>query len=361
MLFTSLKQFHKTLISLIGTGALKTTIALVFVISNTVQGQTNEPVVATVNGQTISARQIDDLIVSQILPLQQQIYAIRKTALENVILRTILEGEARRKGISVEELKKQFMAGPVEVTTSQVEQLYQENAAVFAMMSPDEAKEKLRLDLEGQARLKKYRAAISALRETFKIEILLAEPRLPPVNSFNAFASTGPPSARVVITEFSDFECPYCKQVQGTIKAIMKDYPNDVRLMFKQLPLGIHPSALVSAQAAFCAGEQGVFWQYHDALFDSPTLEIDTFEKLAQRVGADLAKFKLCLASDQSRTAVLNDIREAQRLGINSTPTFLINGKVVRGAISLAELKSIVERELNNTHPVLTNNLNLFQ
>jgi protein-disulfide isomerase len=67
--------------------------------------------------------------------------------------------------------------------------------------------------------------------------------------------------------EFSDFECPFCNQVQGTLKQIMESYSRDVRLVFKHLPLEGHRNSLPAARAAFCAGEQDRFWQFHDALF----------------------------------------------------------------------------------------------
>jgi len=240
------------------------------------------------------------------------------------------------------------MSGPIEVTREQVEELYQANRAVFALMSPDEAKEKLRLDLEGQGRLKKYREAIARFRAAAKVEVLLDEPRLPSLNTAGA-ESIGPTNARVVLTEYSDFQCPYCREVQNTVKAILREYPVEVRLIFKHLPLEIHPMAFRSAQAAFCAGKQGAFWKFHDSLFQSELSSSDVLTKLAQDLGLDVTQFEKCLTAPESRAAISNHLAEAQQLGINSTPTFLINGKLIRGAISFAELKGAIERELKNS------------
>ncbi len=107
--------------------------------------------------------------------MQQQISALRKATLENLILRAILEEEARKQGIAVEELRKQLTGGKAEVLASEVEKLYLENAAVFGSMSPDEAKEKLRLDLEGQARIRNYHEALLRLKGKSRIEISLEE------------------------------------------------------------------------------------------------------------------------------------------------------------------------------------------
>jgi len=164
-----------------------------------------------------------------------------------------------------------------------------------------------------------------------------------------ATASTGPSGAKIVLTEYSDFQCPYCKEAQRTIKRILQSYPGDVRLVFKHLPLEMHPQAFQAAQAAVCGGQQGVFWPYHDALFDSDALSPEVFTSLAKVVGLDLDQFQKCLASQESRMAVLHNLSEAQQLGIDSTPTFLVNGKLIRGAVSFEEFKAVIERELKNS------------
>ena len=222
-------------------------------------------------------------------------------------------------------------------------------------MSPDEAKERIRLDLESQARMRSYREALAKLKENSGVRILLEEPRLPSsaaAAAVDAAPATGATrEAAITITEFSDFQCPYCKQVQSTLKQILRDYRNEVKLIFKHLPLDIHPQAFASAQAAFCAGEQNSFWQYHDALFSAENPTPETFKQLAQQFKLNLPAFTVCLASEVSRNAVLKDVQEARRLGINGTPAFIINGKLVRGAISYEEFKSIIERELKSARP----------
>lgn len=313
-----------------------------------VQGQERNTVVAVVNGSTITRGEVDDSIPNKVFALEQQLFALRKAALDNLISRRLLENEASRQRVSVDELKKALLAGSVSVSASRVEELYTENLAVFALMSPDEAKEKLRLDLEAQLRLKRYRDELARLRATAKVQLLLEEPRLPTLRSSDS-ASKGPAGAQVVITEFSDFQCPYCRAVQPVIKEVLRLYPNQIRLDYKHLPLEQHPLATMSAQAAFCGAEQGAFWQLHDALFGSEELTKELLEVTAARVGLNLDLFRRCLASSESRDAVIADLREAKRLGIDSTPTFLINGKLLRGAVGLEQFKVAIDRELRAT------------
>jgi protein-disulfide isomerase len=313
------------------------------------RAQAQDKVVAVVNGSSITQKQVDDSITAQVFPLQQQIFALRAAALEGLILRTILEDEAKKRNISVEELRKQLTTGTAEVSAVEVEKLYAENASVIGAMSPDEAKERLRLDLETQARMKKYRTALVALRSSSKVEVNLEAPRLT-LSENDRAPSIGSKDSPITITEFSDFQCPYCRGSQVVLNQILRLYDGQVKLIFKHLPLDIHAEAFSSAQAAFCAGQQGLFWKYHDALFASEDLSLAALTNIGSQQGLNLPTFKLCLTSDTSRAAVLADSREARQLGISSTPTFVVNGTLIRGAIGLDEFKSIIERESRLRH-----------
>ena len=155
-------------------------ILLMLLLTAPVLGQTPETVLARVHDQEITQKQVDDSIGAQLYPLQQQLYAIRKAALENLVTRKILESEAAGKRISVEELRKQLTQGEIKVTAAQVEEAYKQNASFFASMSPDEARERLRLDLENQARMKNYRAGLDTLRKKWTVSIDISPPVFAP-------------------------------------------------------------------------------------------------------------------------------------------------------------------------------------
>src|SRR5947209_9203748 len=238
-------------------------------------------IVGVVNGRQITEREVDESIVSQLLPIWEQQYALRLAALQNIITRTVLDNEAKKRGTSVDALRDQLSQGKVEVSVSQVDELYAENALVFGAMSPDEAKQRLRLDLESQGRMKLYRQAVIALKQNANIELRLPAPRLPAVIDVGEAPSLGPEHAPVTMIEFSDFQCPYCRAAQRVLRQVLAIHQKDVRLVFKHLPLDIHPQAFAASQAAFCAGEQGRFWQYHNALFASDNLSAEQINKMA--------------------------------------------------------------------------------
>jgi predicted DsbA family dithiol-disulfide isomerase len=309
--------------------------------------QSHETVLATVNNIEITQKQVDESVAVQIYPLQQQLYAIRKAALDNLITTKILESESAARRISIEDLRKQLTLGEVNVTRAQVEDAYKQNASFFATMSPDEARERLRLDLENQARMKHYRAGLAALRKKWTVTMNFSPPEFVSELDDGVSPVRGATNPVVTIVEFSDFECPFCKQVQSALKQIVESYGRDVRLVFKHLPLEGHQNSLPAARAAYCAAEQDRFWQFHDAIFAAGNLSPPVFEQVASGLGLGLQKFQACIASERSRAAVVKDIEAARLLRIESTPSFVVNGKVLRGALSFADFQRIIENELS--------------
>ena len=322
-------------------------LGLVLLLAGAAFSQTPETVVASVNNIEITQKQVDDSVSAQVHPLQQQLYAIRKAALENLVTTKILESEAAARRVSIDELRRQLTLGEIKVTRAQVEEAYAQNASFFAAMSPDEARERLRLDLENQERMKHYRAGLDALRRKWTVRLNFAPPVFVTELDDGLSPAKGPKNAAVTIVEFSDFECPYCKAVQRTLKQVLERYGSEVRLVFKHLPLEGHRNALPAARAAYCGAEQERFWHFHDALFGTKELSAPVFEQIANELGLGVPKFQECLKSEQSRTAIVKDLETARLFRIESTPSFVVNGKLIQGALSFADFQKVIEQELS--------------
>ena len=320
---------------------------LILLLAASTFGQAPEAVVASVNNIEITHKQVDESAATRIYPLQQQLYAIRKAALENLITARILESEAAARGVSIEELRRQLTLGEINVTRAQVEEAYKQNASFFASMSPDEARERLRLDLENQARMKHYRAGLEALRKKWTVNFNLPPPSFALELDDGLSPAKGSTKPLVTIVEFSDFECPFCGAVQNTLQQIVQSYGRDVRLVFKHLPSEGHRNSLPAARAAYCAAEQDRFWQFHDGLFASKNLSPPVFMQIATDLGLGLPKFQACLSSEHSRAAIVKDIETAILFRIDSTPSFIVNGKLIQGALSFADFQKIIEHELS--------------
>jgi protein-disulfide isomerase len=161
--------------------------------------------------------------------------------------------------------------------------------------------------------------------------------------------SRGPAAAPVTIVEWSDYECPYCKQAQEVLQRLRAEFPDTVRLVFKDFPLRSHPQALPAALAARCAGAQGRYWEYHDLLFVAqPDFARDQLIVYARRLGLDAGTFTDCLDSGRFREAVLADQREGRAAGVRATPTFFINQRKVEGVLPLEEFRAAIQQALRD-------------
>jgi protein-disulfide isomerase len=171
----------------------------------------------------------------------------------------------------------------------------------------------------------------------------------------------GPANARVTIVEFSDYQCPFCARFHtATLPQIQKEYieTGKVRHVFRNMPLeAIHPQAFKAHEAALCANDQGKYWEMHDQLFaNQRALQPQQLIGHAKTVGLDPAAFQTCLDSGKHAALIRADLDEAERLGLNGTPAFLIgvngpDGKVknvrfVSGARPFADFKAAIEAAL---------------
>lgn len=164
-------------------------------------------------------------------------------------------------------------------------------------------------------------------------------------------ARIGRDDAPVRLIEFSDFQCPYCKALHQSVKQALSEMGGEVQLVYKHLPLDFHPQAKNAALAAACASEQGKFEEYANKLFDSQadwsaSQGTAKFKIYAVQLKLSSADFNKCLDSKKYGDLIKKDEAEAEKFGITGTPAIFINGQFKNGAVSLEELKSIIDGEL---------------
>jgi protein-disulfide isomerase len=157
----------------------------------------------------------------------------------------------------------------------------------------------------------------------------------------------GSKTARITLVEFSDFQCPYCVAAVPQLKAVMKAFPTQVKLIFKQYPLENHSQAAFAATAALAAHQQGKFWAMHDALFAHHNDLSKTYIfSVATSLGIDMQKFEADLKSPTLQKTLETDIADGDRAGVPGTPTLFIDGQRFNGPITLEVLKPVLEKEL---------------
>ena len=160
-------------------------------------------------------------------------------------------------------------------------------------------------------------------------------------------AARGPEDAEVTIFIFSEFQCPYCGRAQPTMRQIEETYGDQVRFVFKSFPLPFHDNAHLASQAALAAGEQGKFWEYHDILFENQrALSRPDLERYAQELGLEMGQFREALDSGRFSDQVDQEAAEGRRVGVSGTPTFVVNGERVVGAVPFSRFQPIIDRAL---------------
>lgn len=308
---------------------------------------TTEPL-AKVDGAAITSEDVEKAIGAPWIKLQEQIYNLKRQKLEALISEKLLAQEADRRRISLPTLLDVEVTSKVGLVTEQeIENYYQANIARF-QGDEAEARQQIRSELQGQKLAARRQAFLDSLRSQAKIVVnLKAAPVARVEIGVNGAIATGPATAPVTIVEFEDFHCPFCKRVQSTIAEIKSRYGDKVRLVHRDLPLDrLHPQARQAHEAARCANDQGKFWAYQDLLYANSPVSPADLKTYARQAGIDLAAFDKCVSSKTYKTMVQNDVDDAGRLGVSSTPTFFINGRQLVGAQPFERFVQIIEDEL---------------
>jgi protein-disulfide isomerase len=307
-----------------------------------VAGQDGGETIAEVNGQKLTRAELEKQKGAKLLQARYKYYLAERDALEGFIDDKLLEIQAQRENVSVDELLKRHVTSQVKIPTEEQLRFY------YEALSPDQPYEEVRdkiLQSVRDLREKNARAAyVKALRSEGSVVIELSPPssEIAIGNAPRRGAETAP----VQLVEFADYQCPYCQKVHPELRKLEQQYVGKIALVFKDFPLPMHSSAEKASEAAHCAGEQGKFWEFHDALFETKKLETAELKDLARVLKLDATRFDQCLDSGEQAAAVQKDVAEAQHLGLTGTPSFFINGHFLSGAVGYAKLRDAVEQSL---------------
>lgn len=305
--------------------------------------------VATVDGQAIYEDELTATVQGQLLPLRNQEYEIKRKALDGVIEQKMLEAAAKKKGLSTEQFLVKEVDSKVpdpsdDETLGYYMGLKERINRPFADVKA-QLKEGLKRSMVQQAR----QDYTKTLRADSKVVVLMSAPRIE-VNS-DPTRVRGNPKAPVMIVEFSDYQCPYCHQVEPTVKALLAKYGDKVSLSYRDFPLSsIHSQAEIAAEASRCALEQGKFWEYHDQLFATSKLEKDDLFEYARNVKLDEKQFGTCLTSEKYKADIEKDLQDGRKAGITGTPGFFINGVEASGNQPQESFARIIDDELSRKH-----------
>jgi protein-disulfide isomerase len=309
----------------------------------------SDQVLATVEGQPITAGEVRKALGQSLSKLEEQAYDLKKQQVEDLIAAKLIAAEATRRGTTVDALLQQEVTAHLAPVT-------EGEIAAFAAANrsripgdPAQFTSQIRDYLGAQRSASQRQTFVNTLRAKAKVEVHL---EAPPV--FRAAVVTdgapvrGDVKAPITIVEFSDFHCPFCRTVQPTLNRLLAKYPGQVRLVYKHLPLdSLHPQARRASEAAWCANEQGKFWEFHDRVYAAgPDASDAALARLAAEASLDKAALDRCLASGKAAAAIQKDVDEGAGHGINGTPGFFVNGRFLSGNQPIAAFENIIEEEL---------------
>ncbi len=314
----------------------------------------NNPIAAEVDGKPVY---LDDLKHIRIQEALKQLHEMQTRALKEKILDKLAE---KHPDLAAEK--------PPKVTKAKIKQFYESNPGIKEVGNLSQVSAEIRDYLE-----KNFQQLHVEQQYQHAVQQGWVKVYLTPPNDFRLVAGIGTamvwteeknPSTtrRVFVLEYSDFQCPFCKRVQGTLKKLRKRYSNEVQFGYRHFPLPFHKEAHGMAQAVECARDQNKFWELQDLLYKNISNALNAKEviELARLSGIeDMRDFEFCWRNGKYAERVQNDIREAAELGIQGTPTFIfgaydpetrtVSGEMFSGAVSEEKFVHVIEKYLSST------------
>ncbi|HEV7902209.1 MAG TPA: thioredoxin domain-containing protein [Pyrinomonadaceae bacterium] len=304
-------------------------------------------VIAVVNGEQLTAGQIEESLKPLVYNVQERAYQLRKNQVELRINDALLTQEAQKRKITTTALLlAEVDAKAKPVTEAEARAFYDQNKERVNGDFP-QLKDQIVQYLQEAQKRELQAAFAEQLRRSATLEVNLRAPEAPVLKiATDDQPSKGVPAAPVTIVEFTDFQCPSCAQAHPVLERLTAEYGDRLRLVVRDYPLEMHENAPKAAEAAEAARAQGKYWEYAALLFaNQNALGVDKLKVYATQVGLDRAKFDAMLDSGQFADKVQRDYQDGTLLGVGGTPTFFVNGRLTNDR-TYEGLKAAIEKAL---------------
>ncbi len=305
-------------------------------------------IVAEINGQNITNQELMAKIKPRLSRIENQIFDIKEDGINQIIEERLLESEAKKRNISVQELLKVEVQDKVgEVSDKEIQDFYDQNKARFGGKTFDELKPMIGSQLKARKASMFRNTYLDKLMAKADIDIFIQRPRVEV--GVGEGPSKGPKDAPIVIVEFTDYQCPFCARARPNLNAAIADYKDEIFYSVRNFPLDFHAQAKKAGEATLCANEQKKYWEYSDKLWENQkALDVANLKKYAADIKLDSKKFDECLDSNKFAAEVNKDQQDGMKAGVSGTPAFFINGQMVTGAQPPEAFKKIIEAELRS-------------
>ena len=299
-------------------------------------------VVAEVAGDKITRGELEKTVRPQLIEIENSRYDALRGGLEQMIAERLLDAEAKERGISREEFEKtEVIEKLTEPTEEEISALYEANKARIGGAPLEAVRNQVVEAIGFRQQQALYGELLEGLRKKHGAKVTL----LPPVYevALGDLPPRGGKDAAVTIVGFSDYECPYCREADETIDEVLEKYGDKVRYVHRDFPLSFHANAQRAAEASRCANDQGKYWEYHGGLFEKQDLSGDALGAIADDIGLDRSKFDECLKSEKHKESVESDLEAGAGIGVNGTPAFFINGRVLSAGRSVEAFSELID------------------
>jgi protein-disulfide isomerase len=307
--------------------------------------------VATVGDHKITNKDLDAKVQPQIQQMRAALekrvdqliadksFDLRRETLESMTDEYLIQQAADKEKLTVPEYIKKEFSGKSAVTDAEAKAFYDKNkqpgTAPFEKIKPE------------LLQMMNRQALMDRLRKDQPVKILL-EPKRVVVDS-GGHPALGAKDAPVTIVEFTDFQCPFCKASEATLKQLRGKYGDKIRLVHMDFPLPFHAHALDAAKAARCANDQGKFWEFHDSLFaNQGKLDPADLKATAKTLGMNSTQFDACFDKSKYESQIKADQAVGQKVGVDGTPAFFIDGRPLTGAQPAPKFEELIQDELQN-------------
>ncbi|HRP67925.1 MAG TPA: thioredoxin domain-containing protein [Turneriella sp.] len=319
-------------------------------------GNPQDEVLATFDGGKITQKDVEKDNAQEFFEIRQKEFEIRQQAAYENARDKIFAAEAKKQNLTVEKYVETELAKRrgAPVTDASVKQFYEMNKHRINM--PFETiKDRIRQQLLNNQEKSARDGLTAELFKQYNFKFTLTEPEAPKLNLVNdGKPFWGKSDAKVVITEFSDFECPYCRQMQPDVQRLKAEYSNKVKWVFRNFPLDFHAQAMPTHIAAECAGKQNKYFEFQKKAFEIPyqgrSLDLSTtqLDKIAAAIGVNMNAYKQCIADKDGvvRASIEDDMRYGQKIGVRGTPTIFINGVLYQQERSYDAIKKYIDKLL---------------
>jgi protein-disulfide isomerase len=308
-------------------------ISIVLTVSLLLAGSASAENLYSIGGKKVSDKDLSPSMKNKFHEIADESFHKKSSLIDSAILDMHISELAKKQGKSRADVEAKLF-NVKDATEKEINEWFKQNKhRMPPQYTFDQIKGDITRLLKGEKQKKKHAEIIAKIKKEKKVKILLQAPVAPKVDlNIAEYPVKGNKSAKVTIVEFADYQCPHCQEAGKVIRRVMKKFKNKTKLVFVDFPINRSGISKLVAQGAYCANQQGKYWEYHELAYSTQkTLKKESPAELAKKVGLDNKKFDACFKSKKPLALVEKAKAEGDRVGVGGTPTIYVNGRKIHG------------------------------